>query len=146
MDKQDEHNPSQPSKICTPNGPTFKTDPSQYGPILPEFNQNRGSLRLNLALTWAQGDRSTPEPLLSAREVRDLLRGLTGRGKSEETLLAMGQAGEIPAYEDRRRRCRNGSHPTVFRWSEVGPLLVAQGRHSGPPGKVVRIVPAKRRH
>lgn len=112
-------------------------------------NQNKpvsaGFDRLEVARAWGESDRSTPEPLLSAPEVRKLLVRTTGRGRAEETLLGMAERGEIPAYRDMTRRTRHGSNPIVFRWSEVAPLLVGCARSQGPASKFVRIVPAKSR-
>jgi len=100
--------------------------------------------RLALAKNWLSGDRSTPEPTLYAHEIRALLVEHTGKGRAVETLIAMGQSGEIPAYEDRSRRTRNGGHPTVFRWSEVMPILVGRARSQGAGStKIVPITPVR---
>lgn len=115
------------------------TSVNQPCPVLSGFD------RLSLAKTWLLGDRSTPEPTLYAHEIRALLLEYTGKGRAAETLIAMGQAGELPAYEDRSRRTRTGGHPTVFRWSEVMPILVGRGRNQGSnPTKIVPITPAPR--
>ncbi len=116
--------------------------PSNVNPSHPFLT---GLDRLSLAKSWASGDRTTPEPTLYAHEIRALLVELTGKGRAAETLIAMGQAGEIPAYEDQSRRTRTGRYPTVFRWSEVMPVLVGQARGQGASlTKIVRIVPARR--
>ena len=100
--------------------------------------------RLEIARRWQAGDHSIPEPYLYAHEIRTLLLETTGKGRAEETLLTMGQAGDIPAYQDLSRKTRNGSHPTVFRWSEVMPILAGHGRNQGSLSKIVPIVPKKR--
>ena len=119
------------------------------GSVSSNVNESRPVLsgldRLSLAKSWVAGDRTTPEPTLYAHEIRALLVEYTGKGRAAETLIAMGQAGDIPAYEDRTRKTRTGVHPTVFRWSEVMPILIGQARgQTASLTKIVRIVPARR--
>ena len=111
-------------------------------------NRKRSSLsrfdRVSVAIAYQKGDHSTPEPFLVASEVREALIRTTGRGKSIETLTAMGQGGRLPAYRDESRLTRSGGHPTFFLWSEVYPVLARPGKERGA-GQIVRIVPAKRK-
>jgi hypothetical protein len=88
------------------------------------------------------GDRSTPEPYLSAALIRLLLVEESGRGRSIESLLAMAEMGDLPAYRDTSRKTKPGTPPIVFRWSEVRALLLS-GVRPGGTGVIVRIVPVK---
>ena len=110
--------------------------PSKKMPGLSGLN------RMELARAWVEGNKSTPEPYLSAALIRLLLIKENGRGKAAEMLTAMAETGALPAYRDTSRKTKQGANPIVFRWSEVRALLLS-GVRGGAPGAIVRIVPVK---
>lgn len=93
---------------------------------------------LSRARAWVGGDRSFEEPFLSATQIVHLLKEDRGRGMDVRKLLSLAELGEITAYRDTSRGTRWGGHPTVFRWSEVRPVLL--GRGHGIPSRIVRII------
>ena len=113
-----------------------RTKVNKNKPGISSFN------RISMARAWMNGDRSMPEPFLSAELIRLLLIEESGRGRGIESLLAMAETGALPAYRDTSRKTKQGANPILFRWSEVRALLLG-GVRTGGTSIIVPIVSVK---
>jgi hypothetical protein len=138
LSSKNQPHPGWPSACRQSSKVKMSQEPNTVNPKLSGFNKVD---RILSAQNYVAGDQTQSEPYLSAAEIRILLREARGRGMSIESLLAMAELGEIPAYRDTSRKTRwPGVHPIVFLWSEVRPVLLGRGRGTG---RIVRIEPAK---